>query len=151
MKILLAFDGSSFSGAAVEEVAKRSWPEGSEVRIVSVIDPPFFPTLETWVPPDQYIEALEKAAEDQAQSILRKAASRIQNAQGENLRVTQEILTGPPKHVILSDAESWNADLIVVGSHGYRELTRLWLGSVSQAIAAHAKCSVEIVRAPFAA
>ena len=151
MKILLAIDGSSFSGAAVEEVSKRTWPEGSEVRIVSVIEPPFFPTLETWVPPEQYIEALEKAAEEQAQTIINKAAERIQRAQGESLRVTQEILTGPPKNVILDDAESWHADLIVVGSHGYRGITRLWLGSVSQAIASHAKCSVEIVRAPVAA
>ncbi|HWX40942.1 MAG TPA: universal stress protein [Blastocatellia bacterium] len=36
----------------------------------------------------------------------------------------------------------------MVGSHGYRGLTRFLLGSVSQAIASHAKCSVEIVRCP---
>jgi nucleotide-binding universal stress UspA family protein len=39
-----------------------------------------------------------------------------------------------------------DADLIVVGSHGYRGFKRFLLGSVSQAVASHAKCSVEIVR-----
>jgi nucleotide-binding universal stress UspA family protein len=57
-----------------------------------------------------------------------------------------EIVKGHPKHAIVDEAETWDADLIVVGSHGYRGLTRLWLGSVSQAVASHAKCSVEIVR-----
>lgn len=57
-----------------------------------------------------------------------------------------EIVRGHPKHAIIDEAEAWDADLIVVGSHGYRGLTKLWLGSVSQAVASHAKCSVEIVR-----
>src|SRR5689334_22216474 len=105
MKILLAIDGSSFSTAAVEEVANRSWPEGSEVRIISVIEPPLFPTLETWVPPDHYIELLEKAAEDQARAIITNAADRIQKAQKNRIRVSPKIVTGPPKHAILDHAE----------------------------------------------
>ena len=55
---------------------------------------------------------------------------------------------GSPREVILDEADHWGANLIVVGSHGYRGLTRFLLGSVSQAIASHAKCSVEIVRCP---
>jgi nucleotide-binding universal stress UspA family protein len=146
MKILLAIDGSSFSDAAVNEIASRPWPAEAEVRIISVVEPPLLPTVETWVPPDNYIEALEQAGEEQGRSIVSKAAQVITRAQGEKLRVATEIVKGYPKHAIIETAESWGADLIVVGSHGYRGLTRLWLGSVSQAIAAHAKCSVEIVR-----
>jgi nucleotide-binding universal stress UspA family protein len=148
MKILLAIDGSSFSGAAVEEVATRSWPVGSELRIISVVEPPLLPTIETWVPPDNYLEELEKAGEDQARSIVDKAADTIRGTQGSNLRVSVEILKGNPKHRIVDVADGWPADLILVGSHGYRGLTKLWLGSVSQTVASHAKCSVEIVRAP---
>ena len=145
MKILLAIDGSSFSDAAVEEVAVRSWPAGSQLRIISVVEPPSLPTIETWVPPRNYFEAIEKAGEDQARSIVNQAADRILEAQGNKLRLTAEIVKGHPKHTIIADAEAW-PDLIVVGSHGYRGLTRFWLGSVSQAVASQAKCSVEIVR-----
>jgi nucleotide-binding universal stress UspA family protein len=48
--------------------------------------------------------------------------------------------------VILDQAESWGADLIVLGSHGYSGWRRFLLGSVSHAVATHAHCSVEIVR-----
>lgn len=146
MRIILAIDGSSFSDAAVTEIAARPWPAESEVRIISVVEPPLLPTVETWVPPDNYIQALEQAGEDQARSVLGKAADRITSEQRDKLRVTTEIVKGHPKHAIIDAAETWEADLIVVGSHGYRGLTKLWLGSVSQAVASHAKCSVEIVR-----
>jgi nucleotide-binding universal stress UspA family protein len=48
--------------------------------------------------------------------------------------------------VILDCATKWKADLIVVGSHGKNGIQRLLLGSVSEYVATHAKCSVEIVR-----
>jgi nucleotide-binding universal stress UspA family protein len=146
MRILLAIDGSSFSDVAVREVASKPWPARAEVRIISVVEPPLLPTIETWVPPDNYLEALEKAGEDQARLIVANAADLILKEQGDKLRLTGEIVRGHPKHAILEDAESWEADLIVVGSHGYRGLTKFWLGSVSQAVASHAKCSVLIVR-----
>lgn len=146
MKILLAIDGSSFSDAAVKEAADKPWPEDSEVKIISVVEPPLLPTVETWAPPENYLEALEAAAEDQARSIVNKAADRVRQQQGDRLRVSTEIVRGHPKHAIIDEADSWRADLIVMGSHGYRGLTRLWLGSVSQAVASHANCSVQIVR-----
>ncbi len=48
--------------------------------------------------------------------------------------------------MILEEAENLETDLIIVGSHGYGAVKRFLLGSVSQAVALHAKCSVEIVR-----
>jgi nucleotide-binding universal stress UspA family protein len=146
MRILLAIDGSTSSDAAAQDVAARPWPAGSEVRIISVVEPPLLPAVETWVPPDDYIESLEKAAEAQAEAVIKKAAELIQQEQGDRLRVSTQVVRGHPKHAITDEADNWDADLIVVGSHGYRGLTRLWLGSVSQAVASHAKCSVEIVR-----
>ena len=47
---------------------------------------------------------------------------------------------------ILKKAESFDADLIVVGSQGQGAFSRLLLGSVSQYLATHAKCSVMIVK-----
>jgi nucleotide-binding universal stress UspA family protein len=101
---------------------------------------------EPYVLPTIYWEEAERAAEEQAREALNRALETLRASQGETLQTTVELLKGYPKQVILDEAERWNADLIVVGSHGRRGLTRLLLGSVSQAVAAHSGCSVEIVR-----
>jgi nucleotide-binding universal stress UspA family protein len=48
--------------------------------------------------------------------------------------------------MILEEAERWDADLIMLGSHGRHGIERLLIGSVSEAVALHAECSVEVVR-----
>jgi nucleotide-binding universal stress UspA family protein len=48
--------------------------------------------------------------------------------------------------MIFQEAAEWGADLIVAGSHGRRGASRFLLGSVSEPVAFHAKCSVEIIR-----
>lgn len=146
MKILLAVDGSKFSDAAVEEVARRPWPDGSELEIVSVYEPPALPTTEAWVLPQHYYEEMEKASQEQAREAINQVIERLRAAQS-NLRINSEIARGYPADVILDRANRWGADLIVVGSHGYSGLKRFLLGSVSQNVSSHAKCSVEIVRA----
>lgn len=146
MKILLAVDGSSFSQAAAEAVGRRPWPAPSELRIISVVEPLVTLMTETWVLPDNYWEDAETAATLQAQSAIDEAVAQISAGDARNLNITTAVLHGYPKRVILDEAERWGADLIVLGSHGYGGFKRLLLGSVSQAVAAHAKCSVEIVR-----
>jgi len=65
---------------------------------------------------------------------------------GSEANITGEAVPGPARTVILNEAEAWSTDLIVLGSHGYRGWQRFLLGSVSQSVVAHAKCSVEVVR-----
>jgi nucleotide-binding universal stress UspA family protein len=79
---------------------------------------------------------------------MARAVARLTAAVGPDLEVEGECVTGTAKRVIIDEAEKWKADLIVVGSHGYPAWERLLLGSVSQAVVSHAKCSVEVVRAP---
>jgi len=67
------------------------------------------------------------------------------------LKVSGAVLSGNVKDVILEEARQWDADLIVVGSHGRRGFKRLLLGSVSDAIAMNAHCSVVVVRGAAAA
>ena len=50
------------------------------------------------------------------------------------------------KSLLLEEAERWGADCIFVGARGLNRLERLLLGSVSTAVAARARCSVEVVR-----
>ncbi|HMG34538.1 MAG TPA: universal stress protein [Blastocatellia bacterium] len=143
MKILLAVDGSAFSDAAVEEVARRPWPEGSEVKVLHVAERPLIPATEPWALPDNYFEEMDRAAREHARMTVEKAVAKLAQSKLES---SIEVVEGYPKHVITDEAERWGADLIVLGSHGYRGLTKLLLGSVSQAVASHAHCSVEIVR-----
>jgi nucleotide-binding universal stress UspA family protein len=64
------------------------------------------------------------------------------------LNTSGAVLAGNPKNVILEEAKKWDADLIVVGSHGRRGFKRFMLGSVSEAVAMNAHCSVVVVRDP---
>lgn len=149
MKLLVAVDGSSFGEAAVAEVANRPWPDGSEVRVITAIHLPFAPTPEAWVLPDEFYTQAEKHSRDQAEVTLRRAAQIIESGNAGRavpLVFSSEAILGHAEEVILAAAREWPADLILVGSHGHQALERFILGSVSQAVAWHAHCSVEIVR-----
>lgn len=147
MKIVLAIDGSACSDAAVDEVARRPWPADSQVRIISVMELPAPLTSEPWIPSAGYFKEVETALRTQAEKTLSTATAKLREGKGSNrLNITTEVLIGSPKRVIVEEAEKWGADLIVVGSHGYRSWERMLLGSVSQTVALHAECSVEIVR-----
>jgi nucleotide-binding universal stress UspA family protein len=93
-----------------------------------------------------YFEETEKICRRQAEAAVKLAAAKLGGGQNADPLVSTQVLKGSPKRTIVEEAEAWGADLIVVGSHGYRLWERMLLGSVSQAVAAHAKCSVEIVR-----
>ena len=148
MKILLAVDGSPCSDKAIEEIAHRPWPAASEVKVLTAYELPLPPTPEAWAMPPNYLEELDRAASDQARSVVERAVARLKTGMGLEANVKGEAVPGPPRVVILDVAETWDADLIVVGSHGYRGWERFLLGSVSQSVVAHAKCSVEVVRCP---
>jgi nucleotide-binding universal stress UspA family protein len=123
-RVLLATDGSKTSMTAAETLSGRPWPEGSEFKIVTVEEP--------WViRPTNVLSNI-----DSAEQVMASAG----------LKATTEVLSGNPKEVILEAAKKWNADLIVVGSHGRRGLKRFLLGSVSEAVAMNAHCSVVVVR-----
>ena len=144
MRILAATDGSPLGDAALDEIARRPWPEGSELEIVNVIDPwPAMPT-ESWTLPPAYYEELTAAATRDSERILTAARERVGEPAG--LTVSTAVLMGSPTHTILDEAGRWGADLVVVGSHGYGAVKRVLLGSVSHAVALHAPCSVEVVR-----
>ena len=147
MKILLAIDGSPCSETAVSEVARRPWPADSQLRVVSVVEPPGGLTAEPYMGVGAYFEEVERLKRQQAEEVLARAAAVLRNGAGTaEMGLATEALTGSPKRTIVEEAERWGADLVVVGSHGYHTWERMLLGSVSQSVAAHALCSVEIVR-----
>jgi len=146
MRILLAIDGSSCSDNAVEEVALRPWPEGSEIKVITAYEMPLPATPAGWSLPVTYFNEIDSALQRQAKSIIERAANTLKSRMPKTITVSGEFITGSPRSVIVDEAKSWNADLIVVGSHGYGAWGRFLLGSVSQSVVSHAKCSVEVVR-----
>ena len=75
--------------------------------------------------------------------MLDAAVRELRNA---GFRTSLRLALGDPKEQILKCADSWPADLIVLGSHGWTGYKRLLMGSVSDAVTRHARCSVAIIR-----
>lgn len=145
MRIMLAIDGSPSSEAAVDEVCRRPWPEGSEVRLITVRSPVELMLLnEASRLPMAHHEIFDHPDWESVRFMDDALAKFEQQAPG--LKVTPVLLEGRAKDVILDDAEQWGAELIVVGSHGFGIVRHFLLGSVSLAVAMNAPCSVEIVR-----
>jgi nucleotide-binding universal stress UspA family protein len=147
MRILLAVDGSTYSDAAIEEVAKRPWPPGSEVKVITAAELPVMVGMEPWAASADYFEQMQKAIRDSAEDVIKKALAKLSPI-ADNLKISSEIIEGSPGQVVVDEADRWKANLIVMGSRGLGAWNRLLLGSVSSAVVHHARCSVEIVRKP---
>jgi nucleotide-binding universal stress UspA family protein len=145
VKILLAIDGSKFSEAAVRAVTERTRPQDTEIRVLHVVEPPSLLVAREMGGYDPSLEAVWEAETKQAEALVEKVANDLRS---KGLRVTTMVEQGEPKSQIIEAASNWRADLIVVGSHGRKGLEHFLLGSVSDAVARHAPCSVEIVRIP---
>ena len=146
MKVLLAIDGSAHSEAAVADVARRPWPDGTAVEILTVIHS----ATPMVIDPALVIAAIhvDQIADQRSAAPALMDAARAQiAAAAPRISVSTRILEGTPQDVIVQEARDWNADLIVLGSHGHGRLKRMVLGSVAGAVAAHAPCSVQNVRA----
>jgi nucleotide-binding universal stress UspA family protein len=146
MKVLLAFDGSAHSHAALVEVASRRWPAHTEIEVLTVVHSrwpvvgdPFFTVASA------HIESMLEQQHD-APKLLEGAVAKILELAPRIVAVSSKTLEGVPHDVIVKEAEDWGADLIVLGSHGYGPIRRALLGSVAAAVAVEAPCPVEIIR-----
>ncbi len=144
MRILLAIDGSKFSEAATQTVAAQGWPQETEVRVLYVIEifSPQLPEMTAYYPG---IEHSRDAQRKLAETAVAKSAQALRS---KGLQVTTLVELGSPKSILIDAAEKWNADLVVIGSHGRRGLDRFMMGSLAEAVLRHAHCSVELVRIP---
>ncbi len=147
-RVLVAVDGSPCSARAIEQVVRRAWWPGSEFQVTAVVH-----TRIPMVPePTLTGYALHESALEEQRSKVTDAAREAAQRLGEipEATVTTAILDGDPGKVLVEEAQRWEADLVIVGSHGHGVLARALLGSVSQHVALHAPCSVEIARCPQA-
>jgi len=147
MKILLAIDDSEFSKAAVNVLIKQVRSADTEVRVLHVVEPRRMapPLAGSGIGPSvpaDYAGIVEEWV-DRAEDLVGQVAKVIE---GAGFSVATVLKEGDAKREILAFAEEWQPDLIVVGSHGRTGADRFLLGSVSEAVARHAGCSVQIVR-----
>jgi nucleotide-binding universal stress UspA family protein len=146
MKILLALDNSAHSKIVLEKIAGRPYPPDTKVRIVSAYKrTPLLSALEPMGVSQEYYAEADRSALKAAKNSVENAA-KILHEKNPSLTITTAVIEGVPKNVILEEAETFGADLIILGSHGHGIVERFLLGSVSLAVVLHAKCSVEIVR-----
>jgi len=141
-RLVVAVDGSQDSMAAVEAIAHRVWPLGTEVRAVAVLSHRYIqPALGFSAYFTCEMELIRRAF----QNAVDDAATQLRRA---GLNAAALVLPGEPAAVLIAEAIDWKADCIFLGTHGTGALARMLLGSVSTAVATGAPCSIEVVRLP---
>ena len=146
MKVLIAVEESECSRLALESVIERSWPEDSQFRVINVFEP--FPVYGAEIYSPRTLDSFQQAEAELMQSkrkLVKDDVEMLRKSFSEKA-VSGQVLTGDIRNSILDEANEWGADLIVMGSHGRKGFSKLFLGSVAEGVAGHADCSVEIVK-----
>lgn len=141
MRILVAIDGSDSADIGVQVVASASWPAGTAVRVVQVIDPA---TLMIGGPFGVYAAAEAPAdVERITAENVERAAARLTAA---GLAAEHAVLRGRPATEIVDAARELEADLVVLGSRGHGTIELMLLGSVSAEVVDHSPAPVLVAR-----
>jgi nucleotide-binding universal stress UspA family protein len=156
MKLLLATDDSQFSEAALQAVISQNRPQQTQVRVLHVMEPiaMILSEIASAAGPESYpAEPFElgRLRTEQKKRAGELVETRVEELKDAGFDAGIAIGEGDPRVEIIDMAREWSADLIVMGSHGRKGLDRFLLGSVSEYVARHAPCSVEIVRLPAGA
>lgn len=134
-KVLLATDGSVPSVAAAQALAEVTWPEETEIRVVSVVNPMTYS-----------LEELGLTGGTGTDHAHRAIGNAVQALAGAAVKISAEVIAGSAARQIVARAREWGADLIVLGTNERRGLSRLLFGSTSAAVAKRADCSVRVIR-----
>jgi nucleotide-binding universal stress UspA family protein len=135
-KILIAVDSSEYSIKAAQNGFQLAEQLGATVALLFVVDTSkAVANIDTGVYPEQALFLLKKEAEQ----TLNKLA-----AMHNGKEVIKFMPQGIPTKDIIKTAEKWEADLIVLGTHGRTGLMHLLIGSVSESIIRHSKIPVMV-------
>ncbi len=132
-KILVALDASPETQAVFEEALELAKKESASLMIFNCVD---FGSKLTF--PTEIKEKTQEG-EELIQAYKRKA-------QEQGIEVESLCRVGEPGKSICNLAQSWKADLIVLGRTGFRGLTEVLLGSVSSYVLHNAPCSVLVIQ-----
>jgi nucleotide-binding universal stress UspA family protein len=144
-RILFGEDGSGSAAAAADTLRRWSALHGSPIRVLSVadVDPQWNPWLR-----GAEMRAAQAAStasvRERQQALSRSTAAALEKA---GLVAEGVVEDGNPAHRLVEAAASWDADLLVVGTHGHGGLGPV-VGSVARAVLYHAPCSTLVVPEP---
>lgn len=139
-RILVPVDGSTTSMNGLEKAIRLSRDSKARLRILHVVDGIAFSREHS-----MFTATAEKFRESGRKLIKKTVAqARKQQIQPESRMV--ENLTGRAADTIVKEAAKWNADVIVMGTHGRRGFNRLVLGSDAELVVRAASCPVLLVQ-----
>ena len=145
MKILIAIDFGLYGKAQMEFMRSYGVAQNAKIKVLHVIEPLCW-ELQTGYPASIALsDNVMKERCDMAEKLVREFAAKLKDACAV-ADIDVEVREGNVANEILTAADDFAAELLIVGSHGRTGLERFLLGSVSQAVAAHAKCTVVISR-----
>lgn len=137
-KILIAVDSSSFAMNAAKKGFELAHQLKAKIGLIFVIDKnKEVINADLGIMPEQSQTVLIKQAEENIEQLIK-----MYNGVDEVLRFTPE---GFPKNEIINTAKEWDADLIVIGTHGRTGLVHLLVGSVAEYVIKHVSIPVMVV------
>lgn len=142
MRIVVGVDGSAASRVACDFVCSRTWPSGTQIRLVAAVEPQIDWTGLAPVPIDT--SETERA---RLEEVLEERADALR---ARSYAVEPLLEIGHPADLLMAEAADWIADLIVVGNRGLGAAAAAVLGSVSAHLVDHAPCPVLVARSPTA-
>jgi len=157
MKILIGHDGSQSADAALVDLQRAGLPVEAEALIVSVADIMMVPQTPAYELAGEALMSRRVTAglvhaQKQTERVL-KDAEEFANRAKEQVRsyfphwnVRAETLAGSAAFELISKADEWKPDLIVVGSNGRSAVSRFILGSVSKKVVTDSDHSVRVSR-----
>jgi nucleotide-binding universal stress UspA family protein len=143
MRLLLAVDTVKTLDILLDYMEARSWPEGTEARVLSVVEDETIP-LETWRAEGYGIGTVRREMQRRGEQISGLVVERLR-AIGIPAQVT--IMRGDPTFLIPFAARKWSSDLILIRANNRLKFRNWLLGSVAKSVVEYAPCSVEVVRA----
>jgi universal stress protein A len=137
--ILVPIDFSEASEKAATAACALAAKTGATVHLLHAYVIPVESVGLALTVSQQYVEQFVRESKEQLQQL---AAKLCPGAPMGPLLVE----SGDPREVITDEAKNLHAELIVMGTHGRRGITRALLGSVAESVVRTAHCSVLVVR-----
>ncbi len=145
-KILVPIDGSVTSGRGLQEAIKLAKLTGARLRLIHVVDSISFAAgMEASMMVTNEMLGLMR---ESGEKLLAKARAKVEKAGLRVDGVLIDSMAGRVCDLVVAQADSWHAGLIVLGTHGRRGVGRMLLGSDAEMITRLAKMPVLLVRTP---